>query len=76
MYVHVALFIHGCCVPAIRRVYGQQVKRETCNNHHFYVKNAPQLFYDNLIICIIFPEKPREVSTPLIRCKIWPRIGY
>jgi hypothetical protein len=73
--MYVAYMWLSLYVPAIRRVYGQQVKRETCNNHHFYVKNAPELFY-NFIICIIFPEKPREVSTQLIRCKIWPRIGY
>jgi hypothetical protein len=41
----------------------KRVKRETHNNRHFGIKLAPEFFDAKFIICIKFPDKPKEGLT-------------
>jgi hypothetical protein len=46
-----------------------KTRRETYNNHHFDVKLTPE-FFDELMICIAFRDKPGEGLTQVIDFKI------
>jgi hypothetical protein len=56
--------------------FEKSMKRETCNNHHFDAKLAPEFVDANLITYMTISGKPGEgYRQVMIGFGIWPRVG-